>query len=118
MEVQGKLETLVAAAQFDVCGYDGMRHTKSPPMHFIHRAALPGGGSVCLFKILLTNVCTNDCAYCANQVGRDGPRTSFPRLISYTSLNTLTGVTSNKLTYLQGEPCKVISARYWSKATT
>lgn len=38
---------------------------------------LPGGGSVCLFKVLLTNVCINDCAYCVNQIGRDNPRYSF-----------------------------------------
>ncbi len=30
-----------------------------------------------LFKVLLTNVCTNDCAYCVNQVGRDHPRAAF-----------------------------------------
>jgi len=77
MEVQDKLETLVAAARFDVCGYTGVRQASSSPLRFIHRAALPGGGSVCLFKVLLTNVCTNDCAYCANQIGRDSPRASF-----------------------------------------
>ena len=81
MEVEDKLEALVGAAQFDVCGYTGIRHTSSSPLRFIHRAALPGGGSVCLFKVLLTNVCTNvctnDCAYCANQIGRDSRRASF-----------------------------------------
>ena len=77
MEVEDKLETLVGAAKFDVCGYSGM-HTPAPsPLRFIHRAALPGGGSVCLFKVLLTNVCTNDCAYCVNRIGRDIRRTSF-----------------------------------------
>jgi len=77
MEVEDKLEALVGAAQFDVCGYTGIRHTSNSPLRFIHRAALPGGGSVCLFKVLLTNVCTNDCAYCANQIGRDSRRASF-----------------------------------------
>ena len=77
MEVEDKLDTLVGAAQFDVCGYTGVRHTTSSPLRFIHRAALPGGGSVCLFKVLLTNVCANDCAYCANQIGRDSRRVSF-----------------------------------------
>ncbi|MFQ5996312.1 MAG: helix-hairpin-helix domain-containing protein [Dehalococcoidales bacterium] len=77
MEVEDKLETLVAGAQFDVCGYGGLRRIKPSPLRFIHRAALPGGGYVCLFKVLLTNVCTNDCAYCVNQVGRDIPRTYF-----------------------------------------
>ena len=77
MEVEDRLETLTAAAQFDVCGYSGVRNAPPSPLRFIHRAALPGGGSVCLFKVLLTNVCTNDCAYCANQIGRDCPRASF-----------------------------------------
>ncbi len=77
MEVEDKLDTLVAAAQFDVCGYSGARDINLSPSRFIHRAALPGGGSICLFKILLTNVCMNDCAYCVNQIGRDVRRTSF-----------------------------------------
>lgn len=80
MEVLDKAETLVAAAQFDVCGYSGNRgthHASSSASRFIHRVAVPGGGTVCLFKVLMTNVCTNDCAYCINQVGRDSPRASF-----------------------------------------
>ena len=80
MDVQDKLETLVAGAQFDVCSYNwgtNLRHFNSSASRFIHRVALPGGGSACLFKVLLTNVCTNDCAYCANQIGRDSRRMSF-----------------------------------------
>jgi len=80
MDVPEKLETLVAGAEFDVCGYNrgtSLQHPGSHPLRFIHRAALPGGGSVYLFKVLLTNVCVNDCAYCANQIGRDCRRTSF-----------------------------------------
>jgi putative DNA modification/repair radical SAM protein len=69
-----KLNTLVAAAQFDVCG--GPISTRSP-LRFIHRAALPNGGFCNLFKVLLTNTCINDCAYCVNQIGRDIPRCSF-----------------------------------------
>lgn len=70
-----KLDTLIASARYDVCGY-----TAGParsPQRFIHRAALPAGGASPLFKVLLTNVCVNDCAYCVNQVGRDCPRYSF-----------------------------------------
>jgi len=77
MELEDKLETLAAAAQYDVCGYSGIRHPTGSPLRFIHRVALPGGNSMCLFKVLMTNVCTNDCAYCANQVGRDIPRRAF-----------------------------------------
>ncbi|MBI2916673.1 MAG: helix-hairpin-helix domain-containing protein [Chloroflexi bacterium] len=80
MDTVDKLQALGTAAQFDVCGYCGGRTIPpSPdfPWRFIHRAALPGGGSVSLMKVLLTNACVNDCAYCVNQVGRDGPRYSF-----------------------------------------
>jgi putative DNA modification/repair radical SAM protein len=77
MNVTDKLETLATAAQFDVCGYDGMRAASNSPLRFIHRAALPGGGHACLFKVLFTNVCVNDCAYCINQIGLDRPRRSF-----------------------------------------
>jgi predicted DNA-binding helix-hairpin-helix protein len=75
--IMDKLNTLVAAAQFDVCGCGGTGATTGSPLRFIHRAALPGGGSISLFKVLLTNICINDCAYCVNQIGRDIPRCSF-----------------------------------------
>lgn len=71
-----KLEILAAAARFDVCGYSGLR-SESDLTNFVYRSALPDGRPVCLFKVLLTNVCVNDCAYCANQIGRDCPRSSF-----------------------------------------
>src|SRR3990172_12683898 len=82
MVIADKLETLVAAARFDSCGATGTtsnRTSESPrsPMRFIYRAALPNGGSVCLFKVLLTNTCINDGGYCVNQIGRDVPRCSF-----------------------------------------
>ncbi len=80
MNTEDRLETLVASARFDVCGYNpggSVPYASRSPLRFIHRAALPGGGFTCLFKVLLTNVCTNDCAYCANQIGRDCPRASF-----------------------------------------
>ncbi|MDD5190844.1 MAG: helix-hairpin-helix domain-containing protein [Dehalococcoidales bacterium] len=70
-----KLRTLVAAAQFDICG--GNCPTDKSPLNFITQAALPGGGSISLLKVLLTNVCVNDCGYCVNQIGRDIPRCSF-----------------------------------------
>ena len=77
MDIQGRLETLVRAARFDVCGHNGQRDINPSPLGFIHQAALPNGSSICLFKVLHTNVCTKDCAYCVNQIGRDCPRTSF-----------------------------------------
>ncbi len=77
MEVLDKLEILTAAAEFDICGYDGTRRHNSSPLRFIHRVAVPGKKPVCLFKVLMTNDCTNDCIYCVNQIGRDIPRSFF-----------------------------------------
>jgi putative DNA modification/repair radical SAM protein len=71
-----KLDTLVAAARYDACNDCGGVAVKSP-LGFVYQAALPGGGSASLFKVLLTNVCVNDCAYCVNQAGRDIPRCTF-----------------------------------------
>lgn len=79
MGIDDKLATLSAAARFDVCGCGGSPRVPASvnPYHFIHRAALPDGGCVALFKVLMTNVCTNDCAYCINSARRDVPRTAF-----------------------------------------
>ncbi len=77
MDIHDKVATLTSAAQFDVCGYSSHPTGHISPSRFIYHAALPGGGTVCLFKVLLTNVCVNDCAYCVNQIGRDCPRHSF-----------------------------------------
>jgi len=69
-----RLTTLVAGAQFDTCGYDAAARRRLPrgsPLRLLHRVAIPGRGSGCLFKVLLTNSCVNDCAYCVNQAGRD-----------------------------------------------
>lgn len=52
MEVQDRLETLVAAAQFDVCSYNGVHEVNRTPSRFIFRAAMPGGASISLFKVL------------------------------------------------------------------
>ncbi|RJQ36609.1 MAG: putative DNA modification/repair radical SAM protein [Dehalococcoidia bacterium] len=73
-----KLTTLANAARFDVCGGGCGGNTREvSPLNFIHQAALPNGGTVPLFKVLLTNICVNDCAYCVNQIGRDIARCSF-----------------------------------------
>ncbi len=75
--IDSKLNTLANAAKFDICGYYGPHAERPSPLKFIYKATLPGGGCRSLFKILQTNVCTNDCAYCVNQVGRDCPRSTF-----------------------------------------
>jgi putative DNA modification/repair radical SAM protein len=72
-----KFKTLTNSASFDVCGYAGPGREIAKSDRFIYSAALPGGGCVNLFKVLMTNVCVNDCGYCVNQIGRDCPRSSF-----------------------------------------
>ncbi len=76
MVSEEKLNLLAAAADYDVCGDCGSKRTSSP-LRFIYNAAVPGKGTVPLFKVLLTNQCVNDCVYCSNQAGRDMPRSSF-----------------------------------------
>jgi putative DNA modification/repair radical SAM protein len=70
-----RLNYLASAAQYDLCGNCGS--SSKSPLDFIYQADLPNGGSVPVLKVLLTNVCINDCAYCVNQVGRDIARCSF-----------------------------------------
>jgi putative DNA modification/repair radical SAM protein len=72
-----KLSALVNAARFDSCGCGGTRSAAKSPLGIVHNVALPGGGCIPLLKVLMTNICLNDCAYCVNQVGRDIPRCSF-----------------------------------------
>jgi putative DNA modification/repair radical SAM protein len=72
-----KLSTLVDAARFDSCGCGGAGSTAKSPLSIVHNAALPGGGCMPILRVLMTNVCLNDCAYCVNQVSRDIPRCSF-----------------------------------------
>jgi putative DNA modification/repair radical SAM protein len=72
-----KLSTLVNAAQFDACGCGETATGDKSKLGFVHEAIMPGGKTMPLFKVLLTNVCVNDCAYCVNQLGRDIPRCSF-----------------------------------------
>ena len=79
MTALDKLEILGPAAEFDTCNdcCSNPSLQVRDPWRYIYQAALPSGSAIALFKVLMTNVCTNDCAYCANQVGRDVPRTTF-----------------------------------------
>lgn len=78
METIDKLEILGPAAEYDTCNEcGGGKNALRSPWRYIYHATLPGGGFISLFKVLLTNVCVSDCAYCANQIGRDCPRTTF-----------------------------------------
>lgn len=75
-----KVTALGKAAQYDVCGEacgtDAARK-RDESGHWIYPAVLPDGKKVALLKVLLTNVCEKNCAYCVNRVGNDIRRTGF-----------------------------------------
>lgn len=50
---------------------------KDPIRQNIHRAILPGGGSIPLLKTMQTSICENNCRYCAFRSGRDFRRVTF-----------------------------------------
>ena len=81
-----RLNYLASAAQFDLCGNCGS--PSKSPIDFIYRADLPGGGSLPVLKVLLTNVCINDCAYCVNQVATSKNCWKFNSAISYALLSS------------------------------
>lgn len=73
-----KIQTLGESAQYDLaCACGGTGRSRGPYGRWIYPSALPDGKSVFLFKVLLSNVCINDCQYCANRAQRSFPRTSF-----------------------------------------
>jgi predicted DNA-binding helix-hairpin-helix protein len=77
MSIWSDVKALSAAAQHEICCAD---RKKSPGEHaalgrHIRSVALPGGKRVPLLKLLMSNVCENDCLYCANRRGRDFART-------------------------------------------
>ncbi len=78
MDPLEKIEALTQDARFEVCTPgDSTIQGKDDPRRWISHAVLPTGQTVPLFKVLLSNACERDCAYCANRCGRDFRRTSF-----------------------------------------
>jgi putative DNA modification/repair radical SAM protein len=75
--VDNKLAALATAARDDICGCSRAGAVDTSPSKFLYKAALPDGGCTSLFKVLMTNACVNDCAYCANRVNQDTHRTAF-----------------------------------------
>jgi putative DNA modification/repair radical SAM protein len=75
-----KVEVLGRAAQYDVCGEacgtDASR-VRDSLGHWIYPAVMPDGKQVKLLKVLQTNVCEKNCAYCGVRAGRDVRRISF-----------------------------------------
>ncbi len=84
MTVQDKLEILADAAKYDAsCASSGAKRAgtangigHSDGMGICH-SYTPDGRCVSLLKILLTNYCSYDCAFCVNRVSSDIKRARF-----------------------------------------
>ncbi|MDQ2087484.1 putative DNA modification/repair radical SAM protein [Herbivorax sp. ANBcel31] len=84
MELQKKLKILSDAAKYDVsCSSSGSSRKNikggignGASCGICHSWA-DDGRCISLLKILLTNYCTYDCAYCVNRISNDVPRATF-----------------------------------------
>ncbi len=83
MDLEAKLALLSAAAKYDVsCASSGSRRSAR---HGIGSTAVSGichtwsddGRCISLLKILFSNRCAYDCAYCVCRASRPGPRATF-----------------------------------------
>lgn len=84
MDTKTKLALLADAAKYDVaCTSSGI--DRDARMGALGNATAAGichsfsadGRCITLLKVLFTNVCVFDCAYCASRCSNDVPRTSF-----------------------------------------
>ena len=84
MRIEDKLAILADAAKYDVsCASSGSRRKNAgrrlgnaAPSGICHTYT-EDGRCVSLLKILYTNDCIYDCAYCVNRIGNDIPRAAF-----------------------------------------
>ncbi|GHV10064.1 hypothetical protein FACS1894217_15260 [Clostridia bacterium] len=84
MDVTRKLEILSDSAKFDVsCASSGVDRKGKPGMTGNSTAMgichtwSSDGRCVSLLKVLMTNACVYDCAYCVNRASNDVPRAAF-----------------------------------------
>ena len=84
MDISSKLQILADAAKYDAaCASSESVRQRIPggignaaPGGICH-SFTPDGRCVSLLKVLLTNYCIYDCAYCVNRVSSDMPRARF-----------------------------------------
>jgi putative DNA modification/repair radical SAM protein len=79
MDRYEKMKLLARAAQYDLCASCGTQasRVRDDIGRWLYPAALPDGKRVALLKVLQSNQCENDCAYCANRRSRDTHRCEF-----------------------------------------
>lgn len=74
MNTMRKMQVLSDTAQFDLCDY--VNHQKQSRVNLpgIYYTSSSGGCQIPLFKVLMTNKCSNDCKYCINNSKRNFTR--------------------------------------------
>ncbi|RMD83032.1 MAG: hypothetical protein D6820_02840, partial [Lentisphaerae bacterium] len=79
MELERKLQVLADAAKYDVaCTTSGAsRQNSAAGLGGICHSWTADGRCVSLLKILFSNVCIYDCAYCQNRRSNAIPRATF-----------------------------------------
>jgi putative DNA modification/repair radical SAM protein len=95
MDVMDRLTILADAAKYDVsCSSSGSNRTGGPGgLGSAYSAGIchtwtDDGRCVSLLKMLLTNDCVYDCAYCVNRRSNDRPRATFtPREVADLTVN-------------------------------
>lgn len=97
MKIEEKLEILSSYAKYDIsCVYN---HSKasSHPKNFIYYSQSSTGRTIPLLKVLFSNACIYDCAYCINRKTNNIPRATF-------TVDELVNITINfyKRNYIKG----------------
>ena len=94
LDIFDKLRILSTAAKYDVsCSSSGSKRKNNNGIgnasdSGICHSFTPDGRCISLLKILLTNYCIYDCAYCINRVSNDVPRAAFtPEEIADLTIN-------------------------------
>lgn len=95
LSINDKIAILADGAKYDVsCSSSGSDASyKTGELGNTHNSGIchtftSDGRCVSLLKVLLSNVCVYDCAYCINRVSNDIPRTAFtPRELADITIN-------------------------------
>ncbi len=94
MDLISKLSILADAAKYDAsCASSGAKRTSASGKRLgsnsgcgVCHSYTPDGRCISLLKVLLTNYCIYDCAFCVNRVSSDIPRARFtaPEVVDLT----------------------------------
>lgn len=98
MDIERKLEILSSYAKYDIsCVYSKSKNLKIRPKHFIYYSQSNTGKTIPLLKVLFSNACIYDCAYCINRKTNNVPRATF-------TVDELVNLTTNfyKRNYIKG----------------